>query len=251
MVDIHSHVLPGVDDGAASLDDSVAMLNMAADAGTTDIVATSHANTEFAWNQQVIEQRFAEVKAAIGTRIRVHPGCELHLTFDNINDAIKNPRKYTINHKHWLLIEFSDLIIFQNVDSILEALGGAGMNLIVAHPERNQILQQRMETLEKWSRFGVCYQVTAQSLTGTFGSVTRKFSEKLIERGMVQFVASDAHDMDYRVPRLDGARKWLADRYGEEYADAVTLHNPGAAVLGGDIVETMPPKRKKWLGLFG
>ena len=95
------------------------MLAMAADAGTTDIVATSHANTEYLWDANVIEQRLSEVQAAIGNRIRVHPGCELHLTFDNVNDAIQHPTKYTINHKHWLLIEFSDLIIFENSGEIL------------------------------------------------------------------------------------------------------------------------------------
>jgi protein-tyrosine phosphatase len=251
MVDIHSHVLPGVDDGAATLEDSLAMLTMAADAGTTDIVATSHANTEYFWNANLIQQRLSEVQAAIGNRIRVHPGCELHLTFDNVNDAIQHPAKYTINHKHWLLIEFSDLIIFQNSGEILSRLRQAGMSPIIAHPERNQILQQRLDSLEKWVEDGAYLQLTAQSLLGTFGSAPRKFSERLIEKGMGHFVASDAHDTSYRVPKLDDAYRWLTDRYGEEYAHLVVFDNPAATLAGDDLPPRMPPKRKKWFGFFG
>lgn len=251
MVDIHSHVLPGVDDGAATLDDSIAMLTMAAEAGTTDIAATSHSNTEFTWNAPLIEERLAGVQKAMDGRIRVHYGCELHLTFDNVNDAIQNPTKYTIAHKNWLLIEFSDLIIFQNAGQILEKLRGAGMNLVIAHPERNQILLHRPETVEKWVEDGAFLQLTAQSLLGTFGSETRKFGERLIEKGMGHIVASDAHDTNYRVPKLDEAHQWLADKYGEDFAHLVTTDNPMAAITGGFIGPAFPPKRKKWFGLFG
>lgn len=251
MVDIHSHVLPGVDDGAPTLEDSVAMLNMAADAGTTDIVATSHSNTEYIWDPPLIAQRLVEVKAAVGDKIRVHPGCELHVTFDNVNDAIANPTKYTINHTQWLLVEFSDLIIFQNAGEILAKLRGAGMSLIIAHPERNQILQQKQEMLEGWVNDGAFLQLTAQSLLGTFGSGPRKFGERLIEKGMGHFVATDAHDVSYRVPKLDEAFRWLSDRYGETYARLVTIDNPGATLTGAGIAPIVPPRRKKFFGLFG
>lgn len=250
MVDIHSHVLPGVDDGAATLEDSIAMLTMAAEAGTTDIVATSHANTEFLWNAGLIEQRLGEVRQAVGARIRVHPGCELHLTFDNVNDAIQHPTKYTINHKQWLLIEFSDLIIFQNSSEILRKLREAGMSLIIAHPERNQIMNNRPEMVERWVQEGAFLQLTAQSLLGTFGSMARKYGEKLIEKGMGHFVATDAHDVSYRVPRLDEVYKWLTDKYGEECARKACVDNPLAAITGDEISPTTPPKRRKLFGLF-
>ncbi len=250
MVDIHSHVLFGVDDGARTLEDSIAMLDIAAASGTTDIVATSHANTEYFWELGTVESRLAEIRASVGSRIRVHPGCELHLTFDNINDAIAHPSKYTINHKQWLLIEFSDLIIFQNSGEILNRLRSGGMYPIIAHPERNQILQQRIETLEQWVGEGAYLQLTALSLLGTFGSSIRKFSERLIERGLAHFVASDAHDTSYRTPKMDGAYQWLAGRYGEEYARALTIDNPMATVQGMDLDPMPAPKRRKWFGLL-
>ena len=251
MVDIHSHVLPGVDDGAATLEESVAMLNMAADAGTTDIVATSHSNTEFAWKPDIIESRLADVRAAVGDRIRVHPGCELHLTFDNVSDAIRNPTRYTINHKQWLLVEFSDLIIFQNSSQILSNLRAAGMRPIIAHPERNQILTQRWGLLDQWIQEGALFQITAQSILGTFGSGPRKFAERFIEKGWGHFVATDAHDTSYRVPRLDSVYKSLSEHYGEEYARLATVDNPRATIQGDDLTPGAPPRRKKWFGVFG
>jgi protein-tyrosine phosphatase len=247
MVDIHSHVLPGLDDGARSLDDSVAMLRMAADAGTTDIVATPHANTEFRWDLAVVEARIAEVQAAAGARVRIHPGCDFHLMFDNINDALAHPAKYTINHKQWLLVEFSDLIIFPNSGDILARLREGGMLPIITHPERNQILRQRFETVERWVGEGSFLQVTAASLTGLFGSAARKYSERLIERGLVHFVASDAHDTSYRTTRLDAAHDWLTDHYGAEYANTMLSDNPRATIEGRSHIESpVPRRRRKW-----
>ncbi len=251
MVDIHSHVLYGLDDGARTVEDSIAMLNMAADSGTTGIVASPHANTEYQWNLAVNEARIAEVQKAVGNRIRVYSGCDFHLTFDNVNDAIDNPTKYTINHKQWLLVEFSDYVIFQNSGEILGRLRGAGMLPIITHPERNQILQQRFDTLAQWVEDGSYIQVTAQSLTGLFGSAARKFAEKLIERGLVHFVASDAHDTEYRTPKLDAAFDLLKNHYGEEYARLMLMDNPTSAVEGILALPVVIPKRKKWLGVWG
>lgn len=250
-MDIHSHVLPGVDDGARTVEDSVAMLTLAADSGTTDIVATSHANTEYVWDRAKVDAGARHIQAAVQNRIRVHPGCEMHLTFDNINDAIANPTKYTLAHRQWLLVEFSDFIIFQNTGDILHRLRDAGMLPVIAHPERNQILQNRFESLAQWVLEGAYLQITAQSLLGTFGAGIRKFSEKLIDKGLVHFVASDAHDSSYRTPKLDEAFKWLAQRYGEEYARMVTTENPRAAIDGSYLDPADPPQRRtRWLGMF-
>src|SRR5438093_8548781 len=95
-VDIHSHILYGVDDGAQTLDESLEMLELARSAGTTDIVATPHANAEYGFNPELIGQRIAELRGHVD--LRIHSGCDFHLQFDNINDAVAHPEKYTINH---------------------------------------------------------------------------------------------------------------------------------------------------------
>ncbi len=247
MVDIHSHILAGLDDGAETVEESVAMVRMAAQAGTTDIVASPHANLDFRFEQQRVEAKIAELAEAAGPVPRIHYGCDFHLAYDNIRDALENPARYTINHKSYLLVEFSDLLIFKNTEEIFDHLLGAGMIPIVTHPERNWLLQNRVARLEEWVGKGVLLQVTAQSLLGRFGRSARDFSEALLKKDLVHIVASDAHDCDDRPPRLDEARRQVARKYGEARADRLFTANP-TAVIRGESIEAYEeePRPKKW-----
>src|ERR1039458_475267 len=91
MIDIHSHILPGLDDGSQSLEDSVAMLRQAAASGTTDIVASPHANQKYKFDPLVVESRIGELQAAVGDSPQIHYGCDFHLTMENIDDALRSP----------------------------------------------------------------------------------------------------------------------------------------------------------------
>src|SRR5271170_4266520 len=149
-----------MDDGAPTLEESVAMARMAAQAGTTDLVATPHANLHFRFEPSLIRERLAEVAAQAGEGIRLYSGCDFHLSYDNIQDAIENPRKYTINQQSYLLVEFSDMLIFRNTPEIFSRLQDAGMVPIVTHPERNALLRQRLDDLASWVEAGACLQLT-------------------------------------------------------------------------------------------
>jgi protein-tyrosine phosphatase len=246
-VDIHSHVLYGLDDGAKTLEQSVQMLQMAASHGTTDVVATPHANARYEFNPDVIEQRIAEIQGQVD--IRLHRGCDLHLQIDMIEDALAHPRKYTINHKNYLLIEFPDLAIFPSTDEILLQLLEAGIVPIVTHPERNPQLQQRLEDIARWVELGCYVQVTAASCTGTFGNRARTCAEGLIGRGMVHFIASDAHDCAHRSPDLSGAYASLSALWGEEVIRPLFVDNPRAVLTGATVDFEMPAhavRRRKW-----
>lgn len=232
MVDIHSHILWGMDDGSHSLEMSVAMLQMAAAGGTADIVATPHANTDYEFQPELIAERRAELQAQLGDRIRIHTGCDFHLKYDNIQDALADPRKYSVNGLGWVLVEFSDMMIFPNTEEIFVQMRNAGMGIIVTHPERNWLLRKDIERLRRWVDAGAYLQVTGGSLLGAFGTDARKFSEELMARGMVHFLASDAHDLDRRSPRLDYVRTHVAERYGEEYAEALLETHPRAVIEG-------------------
>ncbi|MCX6588646.1 MAG: exopolysaccharide biosynthesis protein [Acidobacteria bacterium] len=253
MIDIHSHVLWGLDDGARTLEQSEAMLRMAAAHGTTDIVATPHADLQFTFQPVLIDERRKELQERLGETIRIHTGCDFHLKLDNIQDALAHPAKYSVNGRGWLLVEFSDLMIFPNTEEIFAQLENAGMRVIVTHPERNWLLRQKPERLEAWVHQGAFLQVTGQSLLGFFGSDVRKFSESLIEKGWVHFLASDAHDTKRRPPVLDQTWKRVSDRYGADYAEALLKIHP-QAVIDGYKIESgpldPPEKRRKWLGLF-
>jgi protein-tyrosine phosphatase len=232
MVDIHSHILWGMDDGSHSLEMSVAMLQMAAKGGTTDIVATPHADANYEFQPALIAERIAELQAKIGDGIRIHSGCDFHLKFDNIQEALADARKYSVNGLGWVLVEFSDMMIFPNTEEIFSQMRNAGMGVIVTHPERNWLLRKDIDRLGRWVNEGAYMQVTGGSLLGVFGADARKFAEELMARGLVHFLASDAHDLDRRSPRLDHVRAHVADRYGEEYAEALLRTHPQAVIEG-------------------
>src|SRR3954454_17769379 len=140
IIDIHSHILPGLDDGSKSLEESIEMLRMAAAAGTTDIVASPHANQEYAFDPRTVQRKISELQAAVGDTPQIYFGCDFHLTPENIDDAIHAPAKYSINHKGYLLVEFSDFYIPKTTEEIFARLMRAHLRPIVTHPERNQLL---------------------------------------------------------------------------------------------------------------
>jgi protein-tyrosine phosphatase len=248
LIDIHSHVLYGLDDGAHTFDESLAMIRMAAEHGTTALVATPHASSRYRFDPELIAQRIAELTAACGGALELYSGCDFHLSYDNIEDALVNPNKYTINQKNYLLVEFSDLLIFKNTQEILDRLAGVGMVPAITHPERNGLLRQRVEEIAAWVESGAYVQVTAQSLTGGFGRRAQDFCRLLLDRGLVHFIASDGHDCERRPPRLDQARAWLAENYGDEVSETLSVINPRAAVAGNPLervnVEVTPASRK-------
>jgi protein-tyrosine phosphatase len=232
LIDIHSHVLYGMDDGARTLEDSLAMLRMAAEHGTTDLVATPHANPTYRFDPDQIARQIEELSAALDGAIRLYSGCDFHLSYENIQDAINHPQKYTIDHKCYLLVEFSDLLIFRNTADIFDRLIEAGMIPVITHPERNSLLRQRLVELAAWVEAGALVQVTAQSVIGDFGRQAKEFCQVLLDRGLVHFVASDAHDCKHRPPRLDQARAWLAEQRGEALSEGLCVANPRAALAG-------------------
>lgn len=229
-------MLFGLDDGARTLEESIAMLRMAAEHGTTDLVATPHANLTYRFEPQRIAERLARVMAAVQeaglNAPRLNTGCDFHLSFENIQDAIEHPRKYTIHQKNYLLVEFSELLIFKNTDEIFARLQDAGMIPVITHPERNGLLRQRGEQISRWVEEGARVQLTAQSLTGSFGRRAQEFSRELLDRRLVHVVASDGHDCERRPPVMDQARAWLQKHYGEALAEALCVTNPSAALTG-------------------
>jgi protein-tyrosine phosphatase len=255
MVDIHSHILSGMDDGAKTLSDSLAMVRMAKEAGTTDLVATPHANLNYKYQPSVVEERLAELREAAGDSApRLHTGCDFHLAFDNIQDALANPRKYTIGHGSYLLVEFSDLAIFHTTTAVFENLLAAGMIPVITHPERNALLRMRVDSLREWVGMGCVIQVTAQSFLGRWGNSAQQFSAELMKRGLVHVVASDGHDTVRRPPVLDEAHRYLTGQYGAAAADRLLMHNPSAIVDSRPLPPCDPEpavSERRWYKFWG
>jgi protein-tyrosine phosphatase len=251
MVDIHSHILPDQDDGARTFEEALAMVRLAAAAGTTDIVASPHADSRFSFDPMLVEQKIAELQAAVGDAPRIHYGCDFHLTPENIEDAISAPAKYSIDHRGYLLVEFADNMIPKAIEKIFSRMLAAGLQPIITHPERNPLLQKKLAELELWVNQGCLIQVTAQSLVGRFGNAAKSVSDQLMQRGLIHFLASDAHDCQHRPPLLAEAWRVTAARWGEAVARRLLEENPRAVLTGSEIpMEPVAVKKKKWFSVF-
>jgi|SRR5271157_3053634 len=248
MVDIHSHVLWGLDDGSETYEESLAMLRMAAAAGTTDIVATPHANSQYTFDPQLIEAKIAQLEAAGETLPRIHRGCDFHLNFVNVQAAWEEPGKFTINHRNYLLVEFPDISIPAGIDDVFSRFLDGGIIPVLTHPERNDLLMQNPDQLARWVEKHCLIQVTALSLLGGFGATALAHAWTLMDRRLVHVVASDAHDPVRRHPRLAEARAEVARRAGEDNAARLFELNPRAIIEGHDVsgIASMVKAGRRW-----
>jgi protein-tyrosine phosphatase len=236
MVDIHCHILAGLDDGADTLETSVQMAEMAIADGVTHIVGTPHANSQFKFDPEIIRQRRDELQAAVGDRLILATGCDFHLSYENLQDLQNNPRKYTINQKNFLLVEFAEFAIPPSMDDTMHNLQLMGISPIITHPERNALLRTKPERMYRWLHQGSYVQITAGSLLGRFGSSAQRSAEQWLDEDRVHFVASDAHNLKSRPLQLRAAFDAVAGRRGEEIANALFQENPLAALEGRSLV---------------
>ena len=254
MIDIHSHIIWGVDDGARNREDSVAMLRLAAETGTTDIVATPHCDRQYKFDPAVRDERIRELMDATGGVPRIHPGCDFRLSFDNIQIALQEPARFTINGLRYLLVEFEDVLIPPTTEEIFRRFMKREICPVITHPERNPILQRSFERLQSWKQMGCLLQVTAQCLTDRFGKAAQASAWELLRRGLVDVVASDGHDTDHRPPRLDLAREILTREMGADAADLLLVTNPSAIIAGepvwGTASKSAEPRKKSWFAFW-
>ncbi len=232
MIDIHTHILPGLDDGARSLEESLQMAEMAIADGITHVVATPHSNGEYQLDPERVGTLCRELQGKLGGRLKLATGCDFHLSYENLQDIKTNTSKYTINQKNYLLVEFADFSIPPTVEDTLHQLHLLGLSLIITHPERNRLIREKPERLRRWLHQGCYVQITAQSLLGRWGDGTRKQVEEWLDMDIVHFFASDAHNTSSRPLQLRAAYDVVAERRGETVAKALFEDNPLAAFEG-------------------
>lgn len=232
MVDIHCHLLPGLDDGAETMEESVQMAEMALADGITHVVATPHSSDTFRFDLERNLELCRDLRERLGGRLQLGTGCDFHLSYENIEAAEADPKRFTINQKNYLLIEFADFALPPTLDQALERLQQAGMRLIVTHPERNGLIRNAPERLRRWIESGCYVQITAQSLTGRFGPSAQRSAEKLLQSDWVHFVASDAHSTRSRPLQLRAAYDLVVKEHSQETARALFHDNPMAAWNG-------------------
>ena len=230
VVDIHSHILPEVDDGSKSWEISVAMCHMAAADGITHQVATPHANDRYHYDRAYLQDLIAHLQGLIGTELKLSLGCDFHLSYDNLQKVLANPERYTIEGSHYMLVELSNYSIPQQTTDCFTQLGDRGVTAIITHPERNPILRESPQQVLEWAEQGCVIQTTGSALTGFWGERVRRAAQWLLEHDAVHVLATDAHDTEKRVPVLSTAREAAAEICGEEVADALVEANPQAII---------------------
>lgn len=237
MIDIHCHPLPETDDGAKSLEVAVAMLQMAAEDGITHLVATPHCNFQYDFDAERNKQKATEIETAVGGVPQILLGCDFHLSYENISRLAQERALFTINRTQYLLVEFAEHFIPEQMDNVFYEIQVAGLTPILTHPERNAVCRRKMQSVYNWVTRGCLVQITAQSYTGGFGSEAQRSTEQMLDLNLVHVVASDAHDTLHRPPRLSRAYEKMASTRGRLLAASLFQTNPEAIIQG----KPLPP----------
>ena len=242
MIDIHSHILPNLDDGARSLEESLEMARIAAEDGITHMIATPHIFNGLSSDPQPDEilTRVAELQEHLGSMIQILPGNEVHVTHDIVEKLMAN-KLTRLNQQNYVLIEFPTMHVPIGADLLFNRLQVEGVIPILVHPERNMRIQQRPSIVEKFVRAGVRIQVTAMSVSGRFGAAALQCVERLLKHDCVHFIATDTHRPERRPPILSEARKAAGRILGAEAASKLVEDHP-RAVIEGRAFEVRPPR---------
>jgi protein-tyrosine phosphatase len=234
-IDVHCHCLPGLDDGPANLQDAVALCRALVADGVTTVVATPHQLGPYERGNDgaKIRRCAADLDAtlvALAVPLRVVPGAEVRVD-ERVPELLRTGEVLTLGDAggHLLL----ELPHHHYIDAVpvIRALAGRGVRSIIAHPERLRLVSTRPSLVQSWVEAGAVLQVTAASLAGRFGATAEKVAWDLVAAGMVALVASDAHGVRHRSPRLTEVIDLLSKRHGEALARRVCLENPRRVLL--------------------
>ena len=238
FVDIHCHMLPGLDDGPVNLGVSLAMAEIAVADGIQAVVVTPHQLGTYGRNRgatiRAFAVRFQSELQQRGISLRVLPGADVRIEPDLVSKLEAGEVLTLADRRRHVLLELPHEL-YVPLQGLLRKLDAAGIVGILSHPERNQGLLREPQLVADLVDAGCLMQVTAGSLVGSFGAQIRDFSAWLIEEGLVHFVATDAHGTTSRRPRISPAFERIADLAGDRYAQELCCVNPSAIAAGRDI----------------
>jgi protein-tyrosine phosphatase len=255
MIDIHSHILPGIDDGAPTLEDSIKMAEEAVKEGITYLYATPHhRNGRYENERDSIISHADDLNQELAKRkvpLHIVPGQEIRLYRELIEDLEKGLLLPLHNQVNYLLVEFPSSNVPDYATDILYELSLRNYHPIIVHPERNSEIMENPDLLYDFISSGAHTQITANSIIGNFGKKIMSFSHDLIRSNMAHFIASDAHNVTTRSFRLSQAYDFIQKQYGID--TRYYLQENAELVLKGESILIKPPshiKKKKFLGIF-
>jgi len=232
VIDIHCHILAEIDDGPKSWDVAEEMCRMAAADGIEHIVATPHANDRYHYDREFLTRTLHFLRQRVGPEPSLSLGCDFHLSYENLQDVMRFPERYTIEGGHYLLAELSNYSVPAQIEEHFSKLLEKGLTPVITHPERNPIVQKTPQRILQWVELGCAIQVTGSALTGRWGEAAWRIAQWLLKRDAVHVLATDAHDTKNRPPVLSTARHAAAEICGEEVARALVDGNPRAIIRG-------------------
>jgi protein-tyrosine phosphatase len=225
MIDLHSHILPELDDGAQNLQQSLEMARIAIQSGVTTMVATPHCIDGQAEDVRSMLKLMRSVLRENGLRLQLCSGMEIFGTRDTAR-LLREGKLLTLNRSQYPLIEFNFHSDGYWETQILSDVIQAGYRPVVAHPERYSFIQHSPELLNRWVQMGCLLQINKGSLLGRFGSTSQSLSLELVDRGFATVVASDAHSTHSRTPWMAEVRTLLELEFAPEAARYLLLDNP-------------------------
>lgn len=231
MVDIHTHILPGIDDGAQDIYDTLDMAKMAADIGVTSIVATPHCNIpgmfDNYFGEEYIEvyKRASEAVRREGIPVQILPGMEAFATYD-LPELIVNKKIMPLNSSRYILMEFPFDEDPEYATDLLERVKNVGARPVVAHVERYDFIQDDPQIAYMWRQKGYVLQVNKSSFLGRFGQSAQITASRLLRHNLIAAVASDAHGPIQRTTYLLDAYEELCTEYSRKYIDVLFQENP-------------------------
>lgn len=247
MIDLHCHILPGIDDGPEHVEASLAMARAQVEAGVTTVVATPHVSWNYGNSAGTIRPATVTLQAAIdaaGIPLRVLPGAEVALT-RAADLSAEQLAELRLGDGPWLLLEPPMAVDSPGIEGMIGMVQSRGSRILLAHPERCAAFHRDPDLLARLVRSGCRGQVTAGALTGTFGRTVQSLARRFVDEGLIHVVASDAHDADYRPP---GLRAAISDAGYAPLADWLTADVPGAMLENRPLPPrpAFAPERSRW-----
>lgn len=236
-IDIHSHILPFMDDGARDEKMSLAMLRIAESEGITDIIVTPHYRQgHYKGERKDVEQALSKMREVMkeeGIHINLYPGNEIYYRSE-LEEKLDSGALSTMNDTEYVLVEFSPMEDFMYIRSAVEELLSIGYTPIIAHVERIQCIEKKTEHARTLKRMGCELQVNASSIVGEAGFRSKHFTQKLLKEELVDYVGTDAHNVEKRPPKMKKCAEMLYRKYDREYVEAILCRNAAKRLLAED-----------------
>lgn len=247
MIDIHTHILPGLDDGAASMEEAVAMAELAIDSGIRGIVATSHGNLG-GYTLEDYEEAFYSLRRALEKEripITLYTGMEIFMNHEAL-ELLNQKELLTLNRTSYVLVEFDFQEELWMVNDYLQSLQEEGYIPVIAHVERYDFVQRHLDEVYRWANQGYVLQGNKGSFLGAFGREVKETALSLLRHRLIHVIASDAHGIEGRTPSMGNIYRFLTENVPMQYRDVLLEENPERILRGKEILSPPPvPYRRK------